>query len=53
MDPTVELVLQPPVAGMDPFATLLVAMGALWVFGSPWVRLCWWLGTRARQPRPA
>jgi hypothetical protein len=51
VDPTVELVLQPPAAGTDPLAALLIAMGALWVFGAPWLRLCWWLGTHARHMR--
>jgi hypothetical protein len=53
VDPTLELVLQPPAVGTDPLAALLITMAALWVFGGPWLRLCWWLGARARRPRSA
>jgi hypothetical protein len=48
MDPTVELVLRQPAAGPDPLAALLVVMLMVWIFATPWLRLCWWLGVRAR-----
>jgi hypothetical protein len=48
-----ELVLQPPQAGIDPVASLAITLGMVWVFGSPWLRLCWWLGTRARRSATA
>jgi hypothetical protein len=49
MDPTVELVLRQPAPGPDPLASLLVVLLMLWIFATPWLRLCWWLGTRARS----
>jgi hypothetical protein len=51
VEPTLELVLQPPVVGTDPLGALLITMAAVWILGAPWVRLCWWLGTRARALR--
>jgi hypothetical protein len=51
MEPTLELVLQPPAAGTDPLAALIISLGAVWVLGGPWVRMCWWLGARARRQR--
>ena len=53
MQPTLELVLQPPTVGPDPLAALLVTVVAMWIFGGPWIRLCWWLGTRTRTSREA
>ena len=53
MEPTLELVLQPPAVGTDPLAALIIVMTALWVFGVPWLRLCWWLGTWARNRQTA
>jgi hypothetical protein len=51
--PTIELVLlHPAVApGPDPLVGLLVAMMAIWVLATPWLRLCWWLGARTRSAR--
>ena len=59
MEPTLELVLQPPAVGTDslagvgtdPLAALVITLAALWIFGGPWIRLCWWLGTRSRPRR--
>jgi hypothetical protein len=51
VQPTLELVLQPPEVGADPLAALVITLAALWIFGGPWLRLCWWLGARARDQR--
>ena len=51
VQPTLELVLQPPAVGTDPLAALIIVMAALWVFGVPWLRLCWWLGSWTRERR--
>jgi len=52
MDPTVELVLRLPAApGPDPLAGLMVVILMIWIFATPWLRLCWWLGVRARAAR--
>jgi hypothetical protein len=55
VDQTLELVLRPPVASTtDPLAALVITMALVWVLGTPWLRLCWWLGARAaRRPRAA
>jgi hypothetical protein len=53
VEPTLELVLQPPEVGTDPLAALVITLAALWIFGGPWLRLCWWLGTRSRESRVA
>jgi hypothetical protein len=56
VEQTLELVLRPPTGGAvvagDPLPALMVTMAAIWLFGTPWLRLCWWLGARARR-RPA
>ncbi len=49
MEPTLELTLQPPAVGTDPLAALLITVAAVWIFGGPWLRLCWWLGARTRR----
>ena len=51
VEPTLELVLQPPAVGNDPLAALVITLAAVWILGAPWLRLCWWLGTRARRHR--
>jgi hypothetical protein len=53
--PTLELLLQPPSAsaGTDPMAVLMIILAAVWIFGGPWLRLCWWLGTQVRRYAPA
>jgi hypothetical protein len=47
--PTLQLVLEPPSAGADPLAALMITMAAVWILGVPWLRLCWWLGAQARR----
>ncbi|MEY2476933.1 MAG: hypothetical protein QOG87_2248 [Actinomycetota bacterium] len=53
MEPTLELVLQPPAVGTDPLGAMMISVAALWILGGPWLRLCWWLGARARRARAA